>query len=190
MIFNSLTFLGFFAVVLALHHLPFPWSVKKFNLLAASYLFYAAWNPPFVLLLMLAAVVDFGLARALDRVKSLPRRRAVLAVSLVLNLGLLAYFKYGVFLAENLIAALGVFGVPYRPKVPSIILPLGISFVPSYRGRVGIRSSTSIAGSQTVHWPDVPLLIRRRQVEAPGSSWLASSTPNLPSPRRTAAVAS
>ena len=48
MLFNSLTFVVFFAVVLALHHGPFSWRQKKIHLLLASYLFYAAWNPPFV----------------------------------------------------------------------------------------------------------------------------------------------
>lgn len=51
MIFNSLTFIVFFAVVLLLHHLPLAWTTRKVNLLLASYLFYAAWNPPFVVLL-------------------------------------------------------------------------------------------------------------------------------------------
>ena len=47
MVFNSLTFAIFFTIVLILHNLPFSWTVKKFNLLVASYIFYAAWNPPF-----------------------------------------------------------------------------------------------------------------------------------------------
>ena len=52
MIFNSLTFLVFFAIVMALHYAPFfSWHQKKINLMIASYLFYAAWNPPFVILL-------------------------------------------------------------------------------------------------------------------------------------------
>ena len=51
MVFNSLTFMVFFALVLALHSMPFRWTTKKVNLLIASYLFYAAWNPPFVILL-------------------------------------------------------------------------------------------------------------------------------------------
>jgi len=51
MVFNSLTFIAFFACVLALHSLPLPWKAKKVNLLIASYLFYSAWNPPFVILL-------------------------------------------------------------------------------------------------------------------------------------------
>jgi alginate O-acetyltransferase complex protein AlgI len=58
MVFNSLTFAVFFACVLLLHNLPFSWTVKKVNLLIASYLFYAAWNPPFVILLWVSTVVD------------------------------------------------------------------------------------------------------------------------------------
>jgi alginate O-acetyltransferase complex protein AlgI len=58
MIFNSLTFLVFFAVVMALHYAPFfSWHQKKINLMIASYLFYAAWNPPFVILLWVSTVL-------------------------------------------------------------------------------------------------------------------------------------
>src|SRR3977135_1542799 len=57
--FNSITVVVFFACVLALHSLPLPWTAKKINLLIASYLFYAAWNPPFVILLGVSTVVDW-----------------------------------------------------------------------------------------------------------------------------------
>ena len=63
MIFNSLTFIVFFAIVLALHNLPLRWSVKKFNLLVASYIFYAAWNPPFVILLWISTTIDWFAAQ-------------------------------------------------------------------------------------------------------------------------------
>jgi len=46
MLFNSYVFIAFFIVMLILHNMPFPWKVKKINLLLASYIFYAAWNPP------------------------------------------------------------------------------------------------------------------------------------------------
>ncbi|MGB5292618.1 MAG: MBOAT family protein, partial [Lysobacterales bacterium] len=59
MLFNSLTFVVFFIVVLLLHNAPFSWRVKKTNLLIGSYIFYAAWNPPFVILLWLSTVVDW-----------------------------------------------------------------------------------------------------------------------------------
>ncbi len=65
MIFNSLAFLAFFAIVLVLHAMPFSWRVRKINLLVASYLFYAAWNPPFVILLWISTVVDWFAAQKL-----------------------------------------------------------------------------------------------------------------------------
>lgn len=59
MVFNSYTFIAFFIIMLLLHSLPFSWKQKKINLLLASYVFYAAWNPPFILLLWLSTVVTF-----------------------------------------------------------------------------------------------------------------------------------
>ena len=65
MLFNSLTFIVFFIIVLGLHYIPFSWRIKKSNLLIASYLFYAAWNPPFVLILWISTVVDWFVAKAI-----------------------------------------------------------------------------------------------------------------------------
>jgi alginate O-acetyltransferase complex protein AlgI len=65
-LFNSLTFLAFFAIVLALHYAPLPWQVKKFNLLIASYIFYGACSPPFVLLLWFSTAIDWFVAKRLD----------------------------------------------------------------------------------------------------------------------------
>ena len=128
MLFNSLTFLAFFAVVLALHNAPLPWRVKKANLLAASYLFYAAWNPPFVALLWLSTVIDWWAARRIDATEAPRRRRLYLMVSVVANLGLLGYFKYGGFVLENFRQALAAAGVQYAPPALDIVLPVGISF--------------------------------------------------------------
>ena len=101
MLFNSLTFVVFFAVVLAAYNLPLPWRLKKTFLLVASYVFYAAWNPPFLLLLILAAVVDFHMAKVVGRWKDPRGRQVVLWTRITLNLGLLAYFKYAGFVLEN-----------------------------------------------------------------------------------------
>ena len=65
MTFNSLTFLLFFAAVVLLHRLPLPWTVKKFNLWVASCIFYAAWNPPFVVLLWIGTLVHYGAGRGI-----------------------------------------------------------------------------------------------------------------------------
>jgi len=127
-VFNSLTFVVFFALVLALHHLPLPWRTKKINLLIASYLFYAAWNPPFVILLWVSTVVDWYAAQKLVRAERQTARRAWMLLSVVANLGMLSYFKYGTFLLDNFAAALGAFGISYTPPAFDIVLPVGISF--------------------------------------------------------------
>ncbi len=128
MLFSSLTFIVFFLLVLLVHQIPFPWRVRKLNLLLASYLFYAAWNPPFVVLLWISTLADWFIAKRLVRTVSLPGRRLLLASSLGLNLGLLGFFKYGSFLIENFVAAVGLIGIEYSPAAPDIILPVGISF--------------------------------------------------------------
>ncbi len=127
MAFNSLIFLIFFAIVLGLHGLPLQWHAKKTNLLLASYIFYAAWNPPFIVLLWISTLTDWFAARRIA-VSSGGAKRFYLILSIVVNLGLLGYFKYGGFLEQNLVAILGTMGVSYTPSGHNIILPLGISF--------------------------------------------------------------
>ena len=126
--FSDLVFLAFFLLVLLLHNLPLSWSVRKFNLLWLSYVFYAAWNPPFVILLWVSTLADWFVAKRLHRAEGLLKRRLLLAVSLAVNLGMLSYFKYGGFLLENFAAAVRVVGVDWEPAKPSIVLPIGISF--------------------------------------------------------------
>ena len=128
MLFNSLTFVVFFAIVVALHNAPFPWRAKKFNLLIASYIFYAAWNPPFVILLLISTMVDWKAAQWIHGAKSESRRKLFLILSLAVNLGFLGFFKYGEFLLENFTALMASAGVAYKPPAWDIVLPVGISF--------------------------------------------------------------
>lgn len=127
MAFNSLIFLIFFAVVLALHNLPLRWRAKKLNLLAASYIFYAAWNPPFILLLWISTLTDWYASRKIAATSG-NSKRLYLVLSILVNLGMLGYFKYGAFLEENFAALMQIIGVTYTGVDSSIILPLGISF--------------------------------------------------------------
>ena len=128
MVFNSLTFVVFFACVLVMHNLPLSWTTKKVNLLLASYLFYAAWNPPFVILLWISTVIDWYAAQGLVKAKRESARHAWMLLSVVANLGMLAYFKYGGFLLDNFTALMQVLGVPFEPAKADIVLPVGISF--------------------------------------------------------------
>ena len=97
MAFNSLIFLLFFAGVLAVHALPLQWHARKTNLLLASYIFYAAWNPPFLVLLWISTLTDWFAANRIV-ISSGRKRTLYLVLSILVNLGLLGYFKYGGFL--------------------------------------------------------------------------------------------
>ena len=116
-----------------------PW------LLFASCVFYAHWSPWYLVLIALSTSVDFVVGRRLPGATSRGRRRMLLACSLVVNLGLLAAFKYGQFLVD----ALRALGLPL-PAVAEPPLPLGISFytfeaisyvVDVYRGRIAPERS-------------------------------------------------
>jgi D-alanyl-lipoteichoic acid acyltransferase DltB (MBOAT superfamily) len=144
-LFNSTTFVAFFGLVLALYYSPLPWRRKKAILLVASYLFYAAWNPPFVILIWVSTVVDWMAAKGLGRTSGIVKRRALLLVSLTANLGLLGFFKYGQFLLDNFVVAAAYVGIHYTPPGWNITLPVGISFytfqtlsytIDVYRGRI------------------------------------------------------
>ena len=103
MIFNSLTFVAFFLIVLAAWQLRLPWFGRKMFLLVASYIFYAAWNPPFVILLWVSTVVDWWAAQAMVKSERPLTRKLWMLASVVVNLGMLAFFKYGQFLLLSLI---------------------------------------------------------------------------------------
>jgi alginate O-acetyltransferase complex protein AlgI len=128
MVFNSLTFVVFFACVLGLHSLPLSWKAKKINLLIASYLFYCAWNPPFVVLLWASTVIDWYAAQGLVKARRPSARHAWMLLSVIANLGVLGYFKYGQFLLDNFSALMSALGLAYSPAHYDIVLPVGISF--------------------------------------------------------------
>jgi D-alanyl-lipoteichoic acid acyltransferase DltB (MBOAT superfamily) len=127
-LFNSLTFVIFFALVLGGYWGLRSWDARKNLLLVASYVFYGAWNPPFVLLLVLSTLIDYVAGAKMAAASHKGRRRLWLVVSLLANLGILGYFKYGTFILENFQALLGLAGITYVPPVLNIVLPVGISF--------------------------------------------------------------
>ncbi len=128
MLFNSWTFLLFFLIVFGLYQVLQNWSQQKLLLLVASYFFYAAWNPAYVLILLASTLLDWSLARWIARTDDARKRRLLLLASLVANLGLLGLFKYGFFLLDNLHSVLLLVGVSYQPPAWGIVLPIGISF--------------------------------------------------------------
>lgn len=128
MIFNSLTFFFFLGVVHLVYSLPLSWRVRKTHLWLSSYIFYAAWNPPFVLLLWISTCVDWVAGQRIHRARKKEHKRLFLVLSLLVNLGLLGYFKYGNFLLETFTVILAGIGINYQPPMSQLVLPVGISF--------------------------------------------------------------
>ncbi len=129
MLFNSLSFVVFLVVVLALYYSKlFHWTNKKRMLLLASYVFYGLWNPPLVILLWISTMVDWTAGQKLAVEDNPHKRKFWLLLSMVVNLGFLAFFKYGDFLLENFVIMVNSFGIDYQARPMDIILPMGISF--------------------------------------------------------------
>jgi alginate O-acetyltransferase complex protein AlgI len=128
MLFNSLTFVVFFAVVVTAYWGIRSWNARKNLLVVASYIFYGAWNPPFAALLFSTTAMDFWLGRQIAKAKGRHSRRVWLVASVCMNLSMLGFFKYGNFLLENFQWFLARIGIIYQPPHLDILLPVGISF--------------------------------------------------------------
>lgn len=126
--FDSLTFVVFFLALAALYQLPWSWNARKWLLLIASFVFYGAWSPAFLLLLIVSACVDWLLSLRIAAASETTSRKRWLTLSIVANLGLLGFFKYGTFLNQNVAWLLGIAGIDWQPPHFDILLPVGISF--------------------------------------------------------------
>lgn len=131
MIFSSLNYLFFLPVVLLAYWLS-AGTLRRVILLVASYFFYMSWLPAYGLLLFFLTAANYLLGLAIEKHRD---KKALLLLSLAVNLGCLAYFKYANFLCQSLFdllrgthGAFGLMQVPSVTPVLDIILPLGISF--------------------------------------------------------------
>ena len=127
MLFNSLTFFIFFAAVFLLY-LFLPHRGQNRLLLAASYLFYGAWDWRFLALLAFTTTTDFWIGQSLAGTASPRARKGWVAASAVLDLGILGFFKYFNFFADSLAVLLESLGFHASLPLLRIVLPVGISF--------------------------------------------------------------
>src|SRR5438477_1887796 len=123
MLFNSFQYWIFFLIVLALFY-SVPFRVGKVLLLCASYVFYMWWDPRFIVLILTSTIVDYWLGILLESASG-RRKKLLLVVSLVVNLGILGFFKYYDFFAGSLASLLRI---PQSSVVLQIVLPIGVSF--------------------------------------------------------------
>ncbi len=125
MLFHTWPFVLFFLIVYPTYlavkgtRLRLPW------LLAASYFFYACFNPLYLILIAYSTLLDYTVVAIMEKGR---RRKMWLSISIVNNLALLSFFKYGGFVTENLNVLLSSLGIPYAIPAPGIFLPVGLSF--------------------------------------------------------------
>ncbi len=131
MIFNSLGFLAFFPIVCLIFYM-IPLRVRPYWLLVSSYFFYMCWNAKYVVLLLLSTLTTYACGLLLSREKEGKKRtsfqKAVVASGIVINLGLLFFFKYFNFTLETLAKAISLFSPGTTFNTLDILLPVGISF--------------------------------------------------------------
>ena len=127
MIFNSYAFLAFFPIV-TLAYYRMPMRARRPWLLAASYYFYMCWNAQYALLIAASTLVTYLCALALGRMKAKAGRRAVLALGLTINLGILCFFKYFGFFTDTFARIAARLGVRMAIPAFDVLLPVGISF--------------------------------------------------------------
>lgn len=127
MLFNSFEFLFFFVCFVAVYYAT-SGRLRIIVCLLASYFFYGCWDYRFLGLILFSTVVDFYVGLKISAASNKAQARKFLLVSLVVNLGLLAVFKYFNFFVDSLITLLHTMGVTLNFSTLSIILPVGISF--------------------------------------------------------------
>ncbi|HMC96187.1 MAG TPA: MBOAT family O-acyltransferase, partial [Flavobacteriales bacterium] len=129
MLFNSFAFLVFLPLVFIGYWWVFR-SLRAQNLfvIAVSYVFYGWWDWRFTILLLISSVSDYGFGLFIDRQDEAGKRKRALLLSLVFNLGILAFFKYFNFFIDSAEDLLRTFGLRPNPWSLRVILPVGISF--------------------------------------------------------------
>ena len=130
MLFNSINYLLFFVVVFVVHF-ALPHRFRYLFLLAASYFFYMCWNASYALLMVTSTLVTYLSGLLIQKYHDAENRRAMklcVAVSFIVNLAILCFFKYINFLLININELFHLFGSAQSFGMVNVLLPVGISF--------------------------------------------------------------
>jgi len=164
MLFNSIEYLLFFPIVVLLYFLIPNNKVRIFFLLIASYFFYMCWNPIYLTLILASTVIDYLVSRGISKTDNDRRKKILLFISVLSNMGILFYFKYYNFLAENLQAFINTFNDNLLVPEHSFLLPVGISFytfqtlgytIDVYKGRQAAEKDFSLFALYVSFFPQL-----------------------------------
>lgn len=127
MLFNSIKFIIFFAVILPLYYIV-PKKVQWQFLLAASLVFYICQKPELIFLLLGLIAVNYAGSVLIETAKNKAAKKRILIIDLLLDFGVLAAFKYLAFINNSFAWLYALLGMQYPIKSFSLVLPAGISF--------------------------------------------------------------
>jgi D-alanyl-lipoteichoic acid acyltransferase DltB (MBOAT superfamily) len=130
MLFNSIDFAVFLPLVFVLYWFVTQRNLKlqNFLIVVASYVFYGWWDWRFLSLIFFSTLVDYTIGILLLKENNETKRKTLLWISIVINLGFLGFFKYYNFFLDNFVTAFSFFGHPISASGLDVILPVGISF--------------------------------------------------------------
>lgn len=182
MVFSGLIFICIFLpFVLITYNLSKNITYKNIILAVASLVFYAWGEPVWVMLLIISALTDYIHGLIIDRFYATPIAIAAMASSVIINLGMLAVFKYSGFFTESFNSLTGI-----AVTVPRIALPIGISFytfqtlsytIDLYRGKIRVQKSLlkflvyvsmfpQLVAGPIVRYSDIAPSLSKRSVSA------------------------
>ncbi len=130
MLFNSIDFAIFLPIVFMLYWFVTYKNLKLQNLLIviSSYIFYGWWDWRFLSLILFSTILDYSIGISLSKQVNQNKRKMLLWISILMNLGFLGFFKYYNFFLANFMTAFSFFGTEINANSLNIILPVGISF--------------------------------------------------------------
>lgn len=123
MVFSSITFLFYFLPLVLFSYYLVPYKLKNFILLIFSLIFYAYGEPIYIFIMLFSCVVDYINALIIDKYRNTYKAKLALIFSIIINLSLLAFFKYSDFFI-SIVNSLTNYNIPLL----NITLPIGISF--------------------------------------------------------------
>lgn len=127
MVFQSFRFLVFFPIVVAVYF-AIPFRYRRVFLFIVSYYFYMCFKPEYVVILLASTLIDYYLGLQISKCQEQPKRKKLLVLGIIHNIGLLACLKYLNFFNESLQIILNQFNIFYESAALEIIIPVGISY--------------------------------------------------------------
>ena len=145
MLFSSFAYFAFLAIVVIVFYL-LPAVDRKIWLLISSYFFYACWNPAYLIILVFCTLSSYICAILLEKKEKY--KKCIIAVCIIINIGILIFFKYSNFLITNVNNIFDFMAINKQVNLLDIVLPVGISFyifqaigylIDVYRGKIKVE---------------------------------------------------